>query len=81
MKRELVIALGLASVLALAACKKKEETPAVEAAPTAETTAPVETAPTDAAAPTAEVPKCPTEADPNAACPEATPAPSEAPKQ
>jgi len=81
MKRELVIALGLASVLALAACKKKEETPAVEpTAPTAETTAPVESVPADAAAP-AEVPKCPTEADPNAACPEATPAPSEAPKQ
>lgn len=74
MKRELVIALGLASVLALAACKKQEEATPPEAAPAAE--APVEAAPAaeatpEAAAP-AEAPKCPTESDPNAACPETT---------
>jgi hypothetical protein len=76
MKRELLIALGLASVLALAACKKPEEAAPPAAAPAAEAPAEAPAAPAEEAAPAteeaapAEAPKCPTEADPNAACPE-----------
>ena len=57
MKRELLIALGLASVLALAACKKKEEAPAAEPAPAAEAAAPAAEPAAEAAAPAAEEPK------------------------
>jgi hypothetical protein len=74
--RNVVLALGLASALILAACGKKEEAAPAAEAPAAEAAAPAEAAPA-AEAPAAEAPAAPAcdPNDPNAKCePAAAPA-------